>query len=47
MSLSPQEAFFRLQSGAEDDVEVALTYFRRAGATRFVQEAEATLAATA
>ncbi len=41
------EAFFRLQAGGEEDVRRALAFFREAGATRYIAEAEALLVATA
>jgi hypothetical protein len=41
------EAFYRLQSGTEDDVLAALDFYRGVGATRYVREAEALLAASA
>ena len=41
------EAFYRLQSGTEDDVRKALEFYRSVGATRYVREGEAKLAATA
>jgi ATP/maltotriose-dependent transcriptional regulator MalT len=41
------EAFYRLQSGTEQDVRAALDFYRRVGATRYVREGEAMLAATA
>jgi class 3 adenylate cyclase/tetratricopeptide (TPR) repeat protein len=47
MGMPVQEAFFRLQTGAEQDVQAALTYFRGVGAVRYVREAEAMLAASA
>jgi class 3 adenylate cyclase/tetratricopeptide (TPR) repeat protein len=40
-------AFYRLQSGAEQDVRAAVAFFRGAGATRYVQDGEALLAASA
>jgi class 3 adenylate cyclase/tetratricopeptide (TPR) repeat protein len=41
------EAFFRLQAGREADVRAALSFYRSVGATRFVREGEALLAASA
>ena len=41
------EAFYRLQSGTEEDVRAALDFYRRVGATRYVREGEAMLAASA
>jgi tetratricopeptide (TPR) repeat protein len=41
------EAFYRLQSGREDDVRAALDFYRGVGATRYVREGEALLAASA
>ena len=41
------EAFYRLQSGTEADVRAALEFYRSVGATRYVHEGEAKLAATA
>jgi hypothetical protein len=41
------EAFFRLQTGAERDVRIALEFYRRVGATRYVREGESQLAALA
>jgi tetratricopeptide (TPR) repeat protein len=41
------EAFYRLQSGTEDDVRAALDFYRGVGATRYVREGEAMMAATA
>ena len=46
-SFKAYEAFFRLQSGAEEDVRKALEFYRGVGATRYVQEAEALLAVSA
>ncbi|CAN5331425.1 hypothetical protein BH18ACT12_BH18ACT12_04110 [soil metagenome] len=40
-------AFYRLQSGTEDDVRAALEFYRGVGATRYVREGEALLAASA
>jgi class 3 adenylate cyclase/tetratricopeptide (TPR) repeat protein len=40
-------AFYHLQSGTEDDVRAALEFYRDVGATRYVREGEAKLAATA
>jgi predicted ATPase/class 3 adenylate cyclase len=41
------EAFFRLQSGAEQDVRRAVDFYRKVGATRYLREAEGLLAALA
>jgi len=41
------EAFFRLKSGTEPDVRAALELYRRMGATRYVRQGEALLAASA
>jgi class 3 adenylate cyclase/tetratricopeptide (TPR) repeat protein len=41
------EMFYRLESGAEQDVRAALEFYRGVGATRYVREGEALLAATA
>jgi class 3 adenylate cyclase/tetratricopeptide (TPR) repeat protein len=41
------EAFYRLQTGMEQDVRAALVFYRRVGATRYLREGEALLAATA
>jgi class 3 adenylate cyclase/tetratricopeptide (TPR) repeat protein len=41
------EAFYRLQSGTEDDVRRALDFYRSVGAARYVREAEAKLPASA
>jgi hypothetical protein len=41
------EAFYRLQAGTEHDVRAALAFYRSVGATRYVREGEALLAATA
>jgi hypothetical protein len=41
------EAYARLRSGLEDDVRRALDFYRSVGATRYVREGEALLAATA
>jgi hypothetical protein len=41
------EMFYRLQSGTEQDLRAALDFYRRVGATRYVREGEALLAATA
>jgi class 3 adenylate cyclase/tetratricopeptide (TPR) repeat protein len=45
--LEPDAAFFRLRSGAEEDVRRALDFYRGVGATRFVREAEELLAVNA
>ena len=37
-------AFFRLQSGTEEDVRLALDFYRGVGATRYIREAEELLA---
>jgi len=47
MGLRSNEAFFRLQAGGEQDVRAALDFYRRVGATRYVREGEALLAASA
>ncbi|MFL5946527.1 MAG: ATP-binding protein, partial [Gaiellaceae bacterium] len=41
------EAFYRLQSGTDDDVRRALDFYRGVGATRYVRDGEAKLAAIA
>jgi class 3 adenylate cyclase len=41
------EAFFRLKSGTEQDVRIALDFYRGVGATRYVHEAESLLVASA
>jgi hypothetical protein len=41
------EAFFRLQSGSEEDVRRAADFYLGVGATRYLREAEALLAASA
>lgn len=41
------EAFFRLRSGTEEDLQSALAFYRRVRATRYVREGEALLAASA
>jgi tetratricopeptide (TPR) repeat protein len=41
------EAFARLQSGREPEVRQALEFYRRVGATRYIREGEALLAASA
>jgi class 3 adenylate cyclase len=41
MEMPAGEAFFRLQSGNDEDVRRALEFYRSVGATRFVQDAEA------
>jgi class 3 adenylate cyclase/tetratricopeptide (TPR) repeat protein len=41
------EAFFRLQSGSEEDARRAADFYRGVGATRYLREAEAVLAASA
>jgi tetratricopeptide (TPR) repeat protein len=41
------EAFYRLHAGTEQDVRAALEFYRGVGATRYVREGEAMLAATA
>jgi hypothetical protein len=41
------EAFYRLQTGVEHDVRQALDFYRRVGATRYIREGEALLAASA
>jgi class 3 adenylate cyclase/DNA-binding NarL/FixJ family response regulator len=44
---SADEAFYRLQSGKEEDVRAAIIFYRGVGATRYMHEAEGLLAATA
>ena len=41
------EAYARLQSGEPREVERALAFYRSVGATRYIREAEALLAASA
>jgi tetratricopeptide (TPR) repeat protein len=41
------EAYARLQSGREPEVRQALEFYRRVGATRYIREGEALLAASA
>ena len=41
------EAYARLRSGEPQQVERALDFFRSVGATRYIREAEALLAASA
>jgi tetratricopeptide (TPR) repeat protein len=41
------EAFYRLQTGVEQEVRTALVFYRRVGATRYLREGEALLAASA
>ena len=41
------EAFYRLQSGNEQDVRAALEFYRRVDATRYLRQGEAMLAASA
>jgi class 3 adenylate cyclase/tetratricopeptide (TPR) repeat protein len=43
----PLEAFFRLQTRAEEDVALALAFYRKVRATRYIREAEALLAVEA
>jgi class 3 adenylate cyclase/tetratricopeptide (TPR) repeat protein len=43
----PDPAFLRLQSGTEDDLRLALDFYRGVGATRYIREAEAALAVKA
>ncbi len=43
----PDEAYARLRSGSEPEVRRALEFYRSVGATRYVQEGETILAATA
>jgi class 3 adenylate cyclase/tetratricopeptide (TPR) repeat protein len=43
----PEEAYARLRSGIESEVRLALEFYRSVGATRYIREAEALLAATA
>jgi hypothetical protein len=47
MGIKSYEAFFRLQTGAEEDVRAALEFYRGVGATRYVREGESLLAASA
>jgi class 3 adenylate cyclase len=47
MGVRAQEAYFRLRSGSDADVRWALDFYRSVGATRYVREGEALLAATA
>jgi len=42
-----REAFYRLHAGTAPDVRAALAFYRGVGATRYVHEGEAMLAATA
>jgi hypothetical protein len=42
-----EESYCRLRSGSEADVRRALDFYRRVGATRYVREGKALLAATA
>ncbi len=41
------EAYARLRSGSDDQVQRALAFYRSVGATRYIEEGEALLAATA
>ena len=41
------EAYARLRSGNDDQVQRALAFYRSVGATRYIEEGEALLAATA
>ena len=41
------EAYARLRSGNDDQVRRALAFYRSVGATRYIEEGEALLAATA
>jgi len=43
----PDPAFFRLQSGTEEDVRRALDFYRGVGATRYIREAQEQLAVNA
>ncbi len=43
----PDEAYMRLQSGIDGEVRKAIDFYRSVGATRYVREGEAMLAATA
>jgi hypothetical protein len=45
--LKSYEAFFRLQTGLEEDVRAALDFYRGVGATRYIGEAEGLLAVKA
>jgi class 3 adenylate cyclase/tetratricopeptide (TPR) repeat protein len=47
IDLSAHAAFYRLQGGAEHDVRAAIDFYGGVGATRFVREGEAMLAASA
>jgi class 3 adenylate cyclase/tetratricopeptide (TPR) repeat protein len=47
MGNKPEEAYMRLQSGVDPDVRRALDFYRSVGATRYIREGEALLAATA
>jgi class 3 adenylate cyclase/tetratricopeptide (TPR) repeat protein len=47
MGIKSWEAVLRLQTGSEQDVRAALDFYRRVGATRYVREGEAMLAALA
>jgi class 3 adenylate cyclase/tetratricopeptide (TPR) repeat protein len=44
---SPDEAYARLRSGIESEVRRALEFYRSVGATRYIREGEALLAASA
>jgi hypothetical protein len=46
-SFRPLDAFFRLQSGTEEDVRAALEFYREVGAMRYIREAEELLAVNA
>jgi hypothetical protein len=43
----PDEAYMRLQSGIDSEVRKAIDFYRSVGATRYVREGEAALAAIA
>jgi transketolase C-terminal domain/subunit len=43
----PDEAYMRLQSGIDGEVRKAIDFYRSVGATRYVREGEAALAAIA
>ena len=47
MAVPVEEAFALLRAGREADLRRALEFYRRVGATRYMREAEAGLAATA
>jgi tetratricopeptide (TPR) repeat protein len=47
MGILPDEADARLRSGRESEIRQALQFYRSVGATRYIEEGEALLAATA